>query len=211
MSQPVLSATFALAITVVLTTATAFATLALGSLRRAIKLTVVGAVVAVAVVEIQRADLRVNFTSSMPIGIYSLVPLPRDGVKRGMLVAACAPTRAAEIGRQRGYLGTGPCAGDAELLLKSVMAIAGDEVDVTPAGVTVNGCLLARSQPAVRDRSGRRLTAWPLGRYLLGPDQVWLYAPVDRSWDSRYWGPAPAADVRAGALPLLVLSQHQYP
>ena len=209
MGQPVLTATLALAIAVIFTAAIAIVTLAAETLSRAVKLIAVVAVMAFAVAALQRANLRINFTGSMPIGIYLLLPLQPNGVKRGMLVAECAPTRVAEIGRQRGYLGAGPCPDDTELLLKSVMAIAGDEVDVTPAGVTVNGCLLPRSQPAVSDRSGRRLPAWPQGRYLFGPNQVWLYAPVDRSWDSRYWGPAEAPDVRARAVPLVVLSRHQ--
>jgi conjugative transfer signal peptidase TraF len=206
MSQPVLTATLALAIAVIFTAAIAIVTLAAETLSRAVKLIGVVATFAFAVVALQRASLRINFTGSMPIGIYLLLPLQPNGVKRGMLIAGCAPTRAAEIGRQRGYLGAGPCRDDTELLLKSVMAVAGDEVDVTPAGVAVNGCLLARSHAAVRDWSGRRLPAWPHGRYLLGSDQVWLYAPVDRSWDSRYWGPVAAADVQAEATPLFVPS-----
>ena len=51
--------------------------------------------------------LRFNFTSSMPRGIYRLVPLQKDGVRRGMLVAACAPHDAATMGRRRGYLSQG--------------------------------------------------------------------------------------------------------
>ena len=110
MGQPVLTATLALAIAVIFTAAIAIVTLAAETLSRAVKLIVVGAVIAFAVVALQRADLRINFTGSMPIGIYLLLPLPPDGVKRGMLVAACAPARAAEIGRRRGYLARGPCA-----------------------------------------------------------------------------------------------------
>jgi conjugative transfer signal peptidase TraF len=203
MGQPVLTATIALAIAGIFTAAIAIVTLAAETLSRAAKFVGVVAVIAFAFGALQFANLRINFTGSMPIGIYLLLPLQPNGVKRGMLVSACAPSRAAEIGRRRGYLGAGPCADDTELLLKSVIAIAGDEVDVTPAGVTVNGCLLARSQAAVRDRSGRRLPAWSHGRYLLGPHQVWLYAPVDRSWDSRYWGPVAAPDIQAEAVPTL--------
>jgi conjugative transfer signal peptidase TraF len=204
--QPILTATLALAIAVIFTAAIAIAALATETVSRAARLIGVVVVTAFAVVALQRANLRVNFTGSVPIGIYLLLPLQPYGVKRGMLVAACAPLRAAEIGRQRDYLAPGPCADRTELLLKFVVAIAGDEVDVSSAGVTVNGCLLARSHAPVRDRSGRRLRAWPRGRYLLGPNQVWLYAPVDRSWDSRYWGPVAAADIQAEATPLFLPS-----
>lgn len=126
MGQPVLTAAPTLSIAVVLTTAMAIATLPAEMPRRAAKLALVGAVIAVAAVALQGTHLRVNFTGSMPIGIYLLSRLPHDDVKRGMLVAACAPSRAAEIGDQRGYLAVGPCADRTELLLKFVVAIAGD-------------------------------------------------------------------------------------
>jgi type IV secretory pathway protease TraF len=110
MSQPVLTATPALPIAVIFTAAIAIVTLAAETLSRAVKLIGVVAIIAFAVVALQRANLRINFTGIMPIGIYLLLPLQPNGVKRGMIIARCAPTRAAQIGRQRGYLGAGPCA-----------------------------------------------------------------------------------------------------
>jgi conjugative transfer signal peptidase TraF len=205
MGQPVIMATVALAIAVTFTAAVAIVTLAAETLSRAVKLIGVVAVIAFAVVALQRANLRINFTGSMPIGIYLLLPLQPNGVKRGVLVATCAPAPAAEMGQQRGYLGVGPCADDTELLLKYVTAIGGDGIDVTAAGVVVNGHLLHHSQPALRDRSGRRLAPWPRGVYRLTEGEVWLYAPNDRSWDSRYWGPAVNGDIVAKVVPLLRL------
>jgi conjugative transfer signal peptidase TraF len=149
-------------------------------------------------------DVRVNFTPSMPLGIYRLEPLP-GGVERGMFVAVCAPTDIAELGRDRGYLARGPCPGDTEPLLKVVAGVPGDEVTVSTRGVAVNRCVLPNSAPLAFDRSDRPLKALPLGRYHLGPNQLWLYADNPRSWDSRYWGPAAAASSLARAVPLLVL------
>ena len=62
MGQPVLTATLALAIAVIFTAAIAIVTLAAETLSRAVKLIVVGAVIAFAVVALQRANLRINFT-----------------------------------------------------------------------------------------------------------------------------------------------------
>jgi conjugative transfer signal peptidase TraF len=200
--QPVLTATLALAIAAVLTAAIAIGTSARAYMVRGIKAMAIGVLIAVATVAIEHACLRINFTASMPIGLYSLLPLP-SGVERGMMVAACAPARAAHLGRRRGYLAGGPCPEDTELLLKYVEAIAGDEVEITSAGGFVNGCRVLHSQPASGDSSGRRLVSWPRGAYRLSAGQVWLYAPNDRSWDSRYWGPASVADLKAKAVPLL--------
>jgi conjugative transfer signal peptidase TraF len=204
MGQPVLTATLALAIAVILTAAIAIVTLAADIPSRAVTLIGVVAVIAFAVVALQRINLRINFTGSMPIGVYMLLPLQPDGVKRGMLVAACAPSRAAETGHERGYLAPGPCAGGTELLLKSVVALAGDEVAVTLAGVTVNGCLLPYSRAEARDRSGRQLDHWGVSDYRLPAGQFWLYAPNKRSWDSRYWGPVSVGAIVSEAVPLFV-------
>jgi hypothetical protein len=76
MGNPILTATLAHAIAVVLATATAIATLAAKKLHRAVYVTVVGAGIALVVVPLQSADLRINFTGSMPVGIYLLLPLP---------------------------------------------------------------------------------------------------------------------------------------
>jgi conjugative transfer signal peptidase TraF len=207
MSQPVLIMTLALGVSVALTEAIAIATLASQAFGRAIRLAGLVAIIGFALVTLWRAHVQINFTGSMPLGIYTLTPLSHDGMRRGMLVAACAPSRAARKGRQRGYLGSGPCVDDTERLLKFVVAISGDRIDVTPAGVTINGCPLPSSRPAPRDRSGRPLAPWPFGRYRLGPHELWLYAEDDRSWDSRYWGPTSVTDIEAEVNPLLAFSR----
>jgi conjugative transfer signal peptidase TraF len=148
-------------------------------------------------------DLRFNFTPSMPLGIYRLTPLSKSGVERGSFVAACAPPVAAELGRRRGYLSTGGCPAAAEPLLKVVAAVAGDSVTVSASGVAVNECLLPHSRALSHDTAGRRLSPWPQGHFQLGRGELWLYAPTDRSWDSRYWGPASLADISARAVPVL--------
>jgi conjugative transfer signal peptidase TraF len=151
------------------------------------------------------SDVRVNLTPSMPLGIYRLEAIPSSGFVRGMFVVACAPAEAGNLGRRRGYLGRGPCPGDTEPLLKVVAAVPGDDVAVSARGVVINGCVLPNSVPLALDRSRRRLTAWPSGRYHLAPNQLWLYADNPRSWDSRYWGPAAAASILARAVPLHVV------
>jgi conjugative transfer signal peptidase TraF len=163
------------------------------------------AVIPVLAYAIDAFDLRFNFTPSMPLGIYRLTPLPKGRIQRGMFVVACAPLVAAELGRRRGYLAEGPCRTGTEPLLKVVAGVAGDSVVVSADGVAVNGRLLPHSRALSQDAAGRRLTPWPHGRYQVRRGELWLYAANDRSWDSRYWGPAQADDVRARALPQLVL------
>jgi conjugative transfer signal peptidase TraF len=205
LSQVILSAMLALVTSSVFTAAIALVTLATKRASRAVNLTVVAVVIALAVGALQRSDIRINFTASIPIGIYYLSPLRPNSVRRGMLVAACAPARAAGLGRQRGYLAVGHCAHNTELLLKSVAAIANDDVSVTSVGVTVNGCLLPLSRRIAQDRFGRQWSSWPTGHYRLASRQVWLHAANARSWDSRYWGPVSVDTIVSEATPLFVL------
>src|SRR5579862_2638122 len=202
MGQPALTSIVALGIAAVFTAAMAIGTSANAYMVRAIRATAIGVFIAVATVAIEYSGLRINFTASIPIGLYLRLPLPSSGVKRGMLVAACAPARAAQVGRRRAYLAAGPCAEGTELLLKYVEAIAGDEVEITPYGGFVNGCRLQNSQPAPDDSSGRRLVSWPRGTHRLAPGELWLFAPNNRSWDSRYWGPALQSNITAQMIPL---------
>jgi len=172
---------------------------------RAVALASAAAIVGTSALTIFGSGLRINFTPSMPLGIYRLEPLSATGVVRGMVVAVCAPDGAADLGRHRGYLATGPCSDDTELLLKIVVGVPGDEVAVSAEGVAVNGCLLSDSRAIAEDGAGRRTSPWPSSDYRLD-GQVWLYAGNPRSWDSRYWGPVPEIGVLARAVPLLVVA-----
>jgi conjugative transfer signal peptidase TraF len=154
---------------------------------------------ACAIVEI---GLRINFTPSMPLGIYRLTRLPSDRIQRGMLVAVCAPLNASELGRRRGYLAAGACPADTEPLLKTVAAVAGDELTISVCGVAVNGRRLPSSRAQSFDVAGRRLVAIHVGRFRLKRNELWLYAEHERSWDSRYFGPVPVRNVMARAIAL---------
>jgi conjugative transfer signal peptidase TraF len=148
-------------------------------------------------------DLRFNLTPSMPLGIYRLIPIAEGAIRRGMLVEACAPSHAAELGRRRGYLGRGVCPRDAEPLLKRIVACSGDDVVISEIGVAVNSEPLPHSAPLSVDVDRRPLTFWKTASYRLRRGEIWLYADNVRSWDSRYWGPISATDVLAQAFPIL--------
>ncbi|HYL04775.1 MAG TPA: conjugative transfer signal peptidase TraF [Thermoanaerobaculia bacterium] len=162
--------------------------------------------------------LRLNTSPSLPRGLYLEVPrrwLARAPA-RGDLVVACAPAAGAELARRRGYLPRGPCgagaAGGAAPLGKVVLAAAGDEVAFGPGGLAVNGRAVAASRPLPRDSAGRPLAHSPFGRFRLAPGEVWLFAPWHpRSYDSRYFGPVPAAAVRGWLVPVVVAADDRFP
>jgi conjugative transfer signal peptidase TraF len=144
--------------------------------------------------------LHVNLSASAPRGLYRMVA----GVPtRGAWVVACVSRQSAALARARGYLGPGPCAGGVQPVLKPVVAVAGDVVQIGPEAVTVNGQRLASSSTAASDSLGRELPHVAWGRHVVGADELWLVSVrVRNSWDSRYLGPISTSQVWSVARPV---------
>jgi len=151
-------------------------------------------------------DLRLAFTdSSTPAGIYQMRPAIR--LSRGELVAACLPSDIARFAIARGYLSVSPfsdCPEHAASIGKLLLALPGDEVEINPDFISINGQRFAHSATAVRDSGGRSLPRVPVGNFRVSPGSVWLFGFYDpRSFDSRYYGPVPLSSIQSTAVPLL--------
>jgi conjugative transfer signal peptidase TraF len=146
--------------------------------------------------------VRITWTdSSAPAGIYRIAQSPAG---RGALVAACLPPVIARRGLARGYLRRGDCPAGAEPVAKVIDAVAGDTVEVEPGWVAVNGVKFSNSQTAKLDSSGRTLAHVTFGERRVGQDEVWLFGFNNaRSWDARYFGTVPAANVRGVLKPVV--------
>jgi conjugative transfer signal peptidase TraF len=151
------------------------------------------------------AGYDINLSASMPIGIYALT---NDSVAIGQIVAVCLSPEIARIGRERGYLHAGPCESGDQPVLKYVTAMAGDSIDVQPAGVTINSRVIPNSAVMERDRHGRPLPHVPWGTITLQHEQVWLMSTQQpNSWDSRYYGPVQVANIVVVVRPVLVTTR----
>jgi conjugative transfer signal peptidase TraF len=141
-----------------------------------------------------------NTDSAAPAGIYRVVS---HEVKRAELVGACLSFDIAQQGLSRGYLRTGPCAGNAEPVGKIAGALPGDVVDLERDWIAVNGRRIAHSAIASRDSAGRPLAHAPFGRRRVRAGEVWLFDFNDRrSWDSRYFGAIRVGNVRGRLEPI---------
>jgi len=142
-----------------------------------------------------------NTDSAAPTGVYRVVS--RE-FTRGDLVAACLPITIAEEGLARSYLRMGACAGGAEPVGKIAGALPDDIVEIEPSFVAVNGVRFRNSSVATHDSVGRSLPHVAWGTHIVAPNEIWLFGFNDRrSWDSRYFGPVPLANVRGQLAPLL--------
>lgn len=148
------------------------------------------------------AGFRLNVTPSYPLGLWRIVPLHRD-VTVGDLVFICPPQSPDfEMARTRGYLRSGLCPGWLSPLIKTVVAVAGQRVEVA-MDVTIDGIPLDHSDVHRTDAEGWALPTFAGG--VVPSGQIFLHSDFAGSYDSRYFGPIPAAGVLGLAQPLLVL------
>lgn len=147
----------------------------------------------------QMVGVRVNASSSLPIGLYRITA---DTTAK--LIEFCPAEPLASLSATRGYRPSGNCPDGAEPLMKPVVAVAGNTVKVSADGVTVNGRLLRNSAARPFDTNGRPLQHWAFGEYRVAPDTVWVISSFNaRSFDSRYFGPIQVASVHCHLKPLL--------
>jgi conjugative transfer signal peptidase TraF len=143
--------------------------------------------------------LRLNFSPSLPVGIY----IVSDA---GRLVEFCPSEPFASMAITRGYRARGVCPDGGAPLLKPLVASPCDVVDVSAGGIDVNLVRVPNTAPLAADTKGRPLTHWPFGRYVVAPETVWVGSSYDpRSFDSRYFGPLSTAAVRHRLKALLTL------
>jgi len=145
--------------------------------------------------------IRVNSSSSLPIGLYRVASGPD-----ATLVEFCPAEPFASVANARGYRQAGTCPDGGAPLMKPVVARAGDWVQVSARGLSVNGRAIQHSAPLLKDTAGRPLTSWPVGTYRVQPGTVWVVSDYHpRSFDSRYFGPISEALIRNRLRPLFVL------
>lgn len=148
------------------------------------------------------AGLRVNLTPSYPLGLWRIEPPARD-VTVGDRIFICPPQAGAfELARERGYLRHGLCPGWFSPLIKTVVAVPGQHVVIAGDIITIDGLRLAHSSVRPVDGQGRALA--PAAGGIVAEGQLFLFSEFEGSYDSRYFGPIPAAGVLGLAHPLLV-------
>lgn len=138
------------------------------------------------------AGIRINTTPSEPLGLWRIEPLDRP-IEIGDLVFVCLPDRAERTeGKSRGYLSWGLCPGGTGPLIKQVVAVAGQQVEIGK-DVSLDGAVLDNSHLVERDGRGRPLRPYSGGT--VPPEQVFLHSSFTGSWDSRYFGPVPVSGI----------------
>ena len=147
-------------------------------------------------------ELRINLSPSLPLGLYRVT-----ADIHAPLIEFCPPEPYGSFAALRGFRSAGNCPDGASPLMKPVIAIAGDLVDVSDAaGIAVNGSTLPNTAAKTKDSHGRPLSPFPSGRYRVQPGFVWVASSYNPwSFDSRYFGPVQAQIIRRHLKPFLTL------
>ena len=135
---------------------------------------------------IYAAGIRVNTTSSIPLGVYQLSNKP---VVKGAYVLFCPPPVAVfAMAKARGYVGAGFCPGGYGQLMKRLVAAKNDEVTINAEGVAVNGQRLPLSKPIKLDGGSRPLPNYDKS-WVMDSDEVLVMSDSNSgSFDGRYFG-----------------------
>lgn len=143
---------------------------------------------------------RLNLTPSEPLGLWRIEE-PDRAIATGDLVFVCPPqTPQIEEAHRRRYLARGLCPGGLAPLIKMVAALPGQRVEIGDH-VVIDGQPLASSSVRRIDDAERPLQPFVGGVVPAGT--LYLHSQFKSSYDSRYFGPVPAAGVLGLARPIL--------
>lgn len=146
---------------------------------------------------------RINLTPSEPLGLWRIVPLVRPAAVNDLIFICPPETAEMREAKARGYLRFGLCPAGVAPLIKTVIARAGQYVEIG-ASVRVDGREVS-SGLAPRDGKGRPLAPFPSGT--VPPGHVFLHSSFPGSYDSRYFGPLPVSGILGRAQEVLTYAR----
>lgn len=146
---------------------------------------------------------RVNFTPSYAYGLWQIEPLDREA-RVGDRIFICPPANGtAELALERGYLPRGLCPSGTGPLIKTIVALPGQLVEID-GQVLIDGEPLPFSNVLEADAEGRAMPVYAGGT--IGEGALFLHSEFVGSYDSRYFGPIPEKGVLGLAREVLTFS-----
>jgi len=149
--------------------------------------------------------LYISLTPSMPRGIYLSVPL---ALVPGVIVVECLPLELATFGKERGYLHDGNCPGHAISVLKRIVGVPGDTIELGDTYVAIDGTLRLDGFLVERDFKGREIPKVARQTFTLGAGEYFLLGTHPRSWDNRYTGLTYRENIIDTVVPVLTEGTH---
>ncbi|UUS62520.1 MULTISPECIES: signal peptidase I [unclassified Acinetobacter] len=145
-----------------------------------------------------------NLTESLPLGLWGRTPL---NIERGGVVGFCPQLpesvkndyrlKASENGMVR------ICDENVQMLMKPVVAVPGDRVEIKGTKIFVNEKFIA--ERLERDGYGKHIESVKPGIYNVKAGEYWMISTYNKaSFDSRYFGAIKAEKIKYSLVPLFV-------
>ena len=136
---------------------------------------------------IYQLGYRINLSESYPIGIYKTIPKKR--IEYGDFVMFCPKNSPLmQEALKRNYILHGTCSGGYYPLLKKVVGLEGDKIEIKDY-VTINGKKQKRSKLYKKDPKGNLLPRPKENNFTLAKGYMFLMSDYhELSFDSRYIG-----------------------
>ncbi len=136
-----------------------------------------------------------NYSASFPVGWY--VILPEKDYRMGDLVIFDLPEDARKLALERRWIK------ENDVLLKRIGAVENMKYEVTRGRqFVVNGKLIGCAQPV--DSAWRKMPRHE-GKYTVPKGEFLPVSDAENSYDGRYYGTVPIANIRCKVLPFLTL------
>ena len=155
-------------------------------------------------VGIQHSALMINYSDSVPLGLYRRVP-----ASAAAYAGFCLPSTTATAALRAGlYVVPGACTGGLAPVLKPFIYPSPKQPLIYDArGFSFKGKLLPNTAPKAHSRTGIALVHYAFGTYKNG---IWAVSDFNaNSYDSRYFGPLAPDAIRFYAKPLLTWLQKE--
>lgn len=171
---------------------------------RALTILIVGAIGLASIAAIGwLGGYRINLTPSYALGLWRIEALDRTAEVGDVIFICPPPGLSFATARERGYVRTGLCPGWLSPLIKTVVALPGQSVEIG-SSIEVDGAVLAHSVVRPLDAEGRSLTPYAGG--IVPPGHLFIHSEFAGSYDSRYFGPIPADGILGLARPVLTFA-----
>jgi conjugative transfer signal peptidase TraF len=167
-------------------------------------LTIIIAIFSTLVLALGITGARFNTTRSIPLGLYWVSP---ERIQKGKYVMFCPPqAQVFDDAKERGYLSAGYCPGGYGYLMKKIVGVPGDTVQIEHRGVSVNDKILPLSRVRITDNEMRPLPQLRIARRLRMREFLLMSDINEDSFDSRYFGPINRSQIVTVIKPILTWS-----
>ena len=148
-----------------------------------------------------QAGMRINLTSSLPLGIWK-IDKSFTRIEKGDHVWFAATKEIADFALERGYLEKNTkCENNTIPLLKTVYGLPGDTYSFHDNEIRINNITVKNTKRRINDSKERPMPRISNG--IVRENQLFVLTMHTHSYDSRYFGPIPIENVEGTARPII--------